>query len=129
MNCLKCGKEIATDSYCADCAPAAGQPQDAWGEILGTVALAGAVWLGGKIIAGFTGSGGASSRTAGPNHLPVEFLENRSRLSSEIPGEPAVSAQLELQKQMQVRQHNAEIGRMLMEHARTMNKITLGLKS
>lgn len=129
MNCKQCGNaEFNEKGTCLRCgAPnmaAATEQVGGWGDLLGAAALIGVCWLGHKLV-----KTAADSQAATPLDLPPEFQNRRSRLCSEIPGQPAASDMLGLQREMERRQHQAEIGRMLLDHARTMNKIALGMKS
>jgi hypothetical protein len=132
MDCQRCGNgDFNEKGHCTRCgkanAPDRGKEASSFKEILGAATIIGAFWLGGKVLK--TASlHCAGSHGGTPLSLPPEFQQNRSRLCTEIPGQPAVSAQLELQREMQRRQHQAEIAKILMDGMRTRNRIMLGLK-
>jgi hypothetical protein len=133
MNCNKCGNtNFDEKGNCVTCARGSsgtGAPpqQDVWGELLGMAAVLGACWLGGKLLKSGLGSPIGSVASA-PTGLPAEFQQIESRLCTDVPGQPDASQAMRLQREMAQREHNAELGRMWIEHARTMNKINLGFK-
>jgi hypothetical protein len=61
--------------------------------------------------------------------LPKDFQQNRSRAASEIPGNPDASRMSALLTEMERQHEGRQIGQMMIDHMKTMNKITLGMKS
>jgi hypothetical protein len=131
MNCQKCNALLGEEGNCTRCSAAQtevpNQEPDAWSQILGVAAVLGAAWLGKKILKS-RGVGESTFQASGVGALPPEFQEQRSRLCTEIPGQPEVSAMQELHREAQKRQYHTQIGQMWIDHAKTMNKILLGLK-
>jgi hypothetical protein len=123
MKCTKCGKSVDEKGKCPNCAAPSGEPSAGWGEVVGTIAVIGAVWLGKKILER------AAPGAPPVGGLPPEFQETRSRMCFEIPGDPAASAMAGLADEMEKRQHQAQIGKMWVDHARDLSRIWLGLRT
>src|SRR5689334_19205309 len=121
MECNRCCTTLDDKGQCPQCS-AAGL-DSAGGGWVGPALLLGALWVGKKILDRQAGSYiPQSAAAASGGQLPEEFRETRSRLGTEIPGQPEASRMAELQRTLEDRQLAMERMRSLLDHARTMNK-------
>jgi hypothetical protein len=97
-------------------------PESGMEGLFGAALALGALWLGGKVIkAGLERVQDGSAGDGGG--LPAEFSQNRSRASTEIPGQSEASRIAALQREMQRREQGKQLGNMMITHMQNMNRI------